>query len=975
MQRRRPSQTAPSIVRRLRYASLVVFVTALGFTSTTTGVRADTTLPNWGQQNPSQAPPGRAYASMDFDSRRGRVVLFGGGNQSANFADTWEWDGTAWSTFFTVPSPPSAIGPGMAYDSARGVSVLLDNSSNTWEWNGKTWVRRSTALAPSPRFWTSMVYDSAHGRMVLFGGDGSGGVDLGDTWTYDGVNWTKMSPASSPSPRFGMAMAFDSARGVVVLFGGRAGVQRMADTWEWDGSNWTQRTPANSPLPRLWHSMAYDAQLGQTVMFGGDYIEPFALGPVNDTWVWDGTNWTRDWTAAAPSPRAGQAMAYESGTGRVLAFGGTDELNPGTFPADTWELGAAIVTPAGNPSATFNPTTVSFGTQSAIGMTSAPDAVFVSSSGTGPLLINSIISTGDFAVASSDCPVAPNPLAAGTRCELQVTFTPTVCATGSGNLAFADNGPNGTQSVPLQGGVLAPSCDGDLQLFPSKDITVAATSPSGAVVNFGSPAIADEDGGTPPPVTCNPAPGSTFPIGTSTVTCQVTDGDDATSTVTASFHVTVTDADLALHGVPADITVSTTSQSGAVVTYPLPSALDEDASAPVVSCNPGSGSTFPSGTTVVMCTASDADDSPSTVTATFKVTVNDSDLAFNGVPPNGTVDAIGPPGTAVNYTMPVAVDEDASAPVVTCRPASGSTFPIGTTTVSCTASDADDVPGTVTATFQVTVNDTDLALSGVPANISVDATSAAGASVGYTPPAAIDEDGSAPVVSCDHASGSTFPIGTTTVTCQAGDSDDSPGTVTAAFNVTVRDTDLFLSGPADITVFATNSTGAKVTYPMPTAVDEEGTPVVTCDHASGSVFPVGVMTLVTCQVTDSDDTPSTVSIGFFISVLADLQIATSTSPATAGAHTTVTTTAAVTDLGAVSRKTTISYAVTFTAASGRTSTVAASKGTVTIKPGQTVTRSFAFAVKNSTPRGTYTVTVTASDVTGSVSQISTFVVT
>ncbi len=975
MHRLPPSQTAPSIVRRLRYASLVVLVAALGFTSTTIDVRADTTLPNWGQQSPSQAPPGRAYASMDFDSNRGRAVLFGGGNQSANFADTWEWDGTAWSAFFTVPSPPSSIGPGMAYDSARGVSVLLDNSSNTWEWNGSTWVRRSTASAPSPRFWTSMVYDSAHGRIVLFGGDGPGGVDLGDTWTFDGNNWTKMSPPSSPSPRFGMAMAFDSARGVVVLFGGRAAGQRMADTWEWDGANWTQRTPATSPLPRMWHSMAYDAQLGQTVMFGGDHIAPFELGPINDTWAWDGTNWTRDWTAAAPSARAGQAVAYESGTGRVLMFGGTDELNPGAFPADTWELGAGIVTPAGNPTATFNPTTLSFGPQSAIGVTSAPGTVFVTSSGTGPLLIDSITTTGDFAVSGSDCPVAPDPLAAGTRCKVQVTFTPTVCATVSGTLTFADNGPNGAQSVALQGGVLTPSCDGDLELFPPKDITVAATSPSGAVVNFGSPAFGDEDGGTPPPITCNPASGSTFPIGTTTVTCQTSDSDDATSTVTTSFRVTVTDTDLALHGVPADIAVSTTSQSGAVVNYPLPSALDEDASAPVVSCSPSSGSTFPLGTTVVTCTASDADDSPSTATASFKVTVNDSDLAFGGVPPNGTVDATGPSGTVVNYTMPVAVDEDASAPLVTCRPASGSTFPIGTTTVSCTASDADDSPITITTTFQVTVNDTDLALSGVPANISVDATSAAGASVGYTSPAAVDEDGSAAVVSCDHASGSTFPIGTTTVTCQVSDSDDSPSKVTASFNVTVRDTDLFLSGPADITVFATNSTGAAVTYPMPTAVDEEGTPVVTCDHASGSVFPVGVMTLVTCQVTDSDDTPSTVSIGFFVSVLPDLELASSTSPATASAHTTVTTTAALTDLGAVTRKTTIRYAVTFTNASGRTSTVASGKASVTINPGQTATRSFAFAVKNSTPSGTYTVTVTASDVTGSVSQVSTFVVT
>ncbi len=71
---------------------------------------------------------------------------------------------------------------------------------------------------------------------------------------------------------------------------------------------------------------------------------------------------------------------------------------------------------------------------------------------------------------------------------------------------------------------------------------------------------------------------------------------------------------------------------------------------------------------------------------------------------------------------------------------------------------------------------------------------------------------------------------------------------------------------------------------------------------------------------------------------------------------------------AVSRRTTITYAVTFTDAFGDTSTVASDKAVVTIAAGQAAIRSFSFAVKNSTPSGTYFVTVTASDVTGSVNQ-------
>lgn len=970
---RRPSRTGHTIVQRLRNIALVIAAAAIGATSTATAVRADTTLANWGQQIPAQAPAGRTFDAMDYDSRRGRAVLFGGGSSSTNFADTWEWDGSNWSTFFTTVSPPSSIGPGMAYDSSRGVSVLLDNNGNTWEWDGSQWVRRTTASSPPARVWTSMAYDSARGGTVLFGGSGSG-VDLGDTWTYNGTNWTKMSPATSPSPRFGMAMSFDPARGVLVLFGGRVAGQRMNDTWEWDGTNWTQSSPSTLPYPRFWHSMAYDTQLGLTVMFGGDHIEPFGLGPINDTWLWNGTNWTRDWTAATPIARSGQAMAYQSATGRIVLFGGSDGLLPGTNYNDTWEFGTGIVTPPGNPSLSFQATMLSFGSTT-VGTTTAANRLRVFGSGTGPLLISSISTAGDFAVSGSDCPIAPNPLAVGAFCNVQVTYSPTVCGTRTGSLIFADNSAGGSESVSLEGGVLSPGCDGDLELIAQRDVTVNATSPAGAVISYNGLFTVDEES-TPPPITCSPALNSTFPIGTTTVTCQVTDSDDVTSTVTATFHVTVNDTDLALTGVPADITVGADGPSGTPVSYTAPSAVDEDASPPPVSCSPASGSTFPIGTTIVTCGASDSDDTPGTVTATFRVTVGDSDLALSGVPANITVQATSATGAAVGYVAPKAVDEDASAPAVTCDHGSGSLFPLGTTTVTCQATDADDTPSTVTATFQVTVIDTDLGLSGVPADITVNAAGPSGAVVSYTPPTGADEDGSVVSVTCDHAPGSTFPIGTTTVTCSVSDSDDTPSTRTAAFRVIVNDTDLALTAvPADITAVATGWSGAAVTYTPPSAIDEDTTsPLVTCDQASGSTFSVGTTT-VTCQVTDGDDTPGTVTAAFHVTVIPDLQLAISVSPSNATAHTTVTTTASVTDIGAVSRKVTVSYSVTFTDSSGNRSTVASDKAEVTVAPGQTVARSFSLLVKNTTPSGTYMVNVTVTDATGSVSQSSTFNVT
>jgi hypothetical protein len=160
------------------------------------------------------------------------------------------------------------------------------------------------------------------------------------------------------------------------------------------------------------------------------------------------------------------------------------------------------------------------------------------------------------------------------------------------------------------------------------------------------------------------------------------------------------------------------------------------------------------------------------------------------VPANIVHAATSAAGAAATYTPPTAVDEagDSPAATVSCDHASGSVFAIGTTTVTCTATDGDDLNSPVSASFTViVVGDSDLALTNVPANIVHAATSAAGAAATYTPPTAVDEAGDsvAATVSCDHASGSVFAIGTTTVTCTATDGDDLNSPVSASFTVTV----------------------------------------------------------------------------------------------------------------------------------------------------------------------------------------------
>ncbi len=166
----------------------------------------------------------------------------------------------------------------------------------------------------------------------------------------------------------------------------------------------------------------------------------------------------------------------------------------------------------------------------------------------------------------------------------------------------------------------------------------------------------------------------------------------------------------------------------------------------------------------------------------FTVTKNHLEPPVLTLPANLVVEATGPAG-AVAVFVATAVDAvDGEVPVhYSIDP--GSVFPLGTTTVTVTASDLS--ANTVTGTFTVTVVDTTPPVLSLPAVPTVEATSAAGAVATFTATAVDLVDG--PVaVSYSHAPGSVFPLGDTVVTVTA--SDAAGNGALGSFTVSVRDT-------------------------------------------------------------------------------------------------------------------------------------------------------------------------------------------
>jgi len=230
----------------------------------------------------------------------------------------------------------------MAFDGQRQQIVIFGglNSGNplgdTWSWDGAKWASRTSPQNPPPRYDHAMAYDSAHKLIVLYGGQVAGVGPSADTWTWNGTNWTQMLPSQSPPRLYAHAMTYDAARKQVVLFGGLSpdrGGNWINETWLWDGTNWAQAAPSSQPGPHGYSTLTYDSQHQNSVLFGSVNLNNTQY----DTWLWDGTNWSQASPQSRPSGRQQAAAAFDDQRQAVILFGGIVWEGGNSASADTWQ--------------------------------------------------------------------------------------------------------------------------------------------------------------------------------------------------------------------------------------------------------------------------------------------------------------------------------------------------------------------------------------------------------------------------------------------------------------------------------------------------------------------------------------------------------------------------------------------------------------------------------------------------------------
>lgn len=568
-----------------------------------------------------------------------------------------------------------------------------------------------------------------------------------------------------------------------------------------------------------------------------------------------------DWIMAEGSSRSGYGL---KGNGQLwswgLGFGFNGRNTDHRIPGQIDHNGLLVSLPTGNskPVITQSPVALSNITSGVHSITlMATDTSNNTSSCSFTITVNDTISP--LIVCPADGIVAND----SGVCEAVIYYTDSLAATGTDNCsglptiryspAAGSTLPLGTTAVQATATDISgntASCmfnitvndtTAPLIICPANITTNNDSGLCSAVVNF-SPTSSDNCSSAQ--TSGSAASGTAFPVGTTTVVSTATDA--AGNSSQCSFTITVNDTTLPVLSCPGNVTVNTlTGSCRGIATFTGATVIDNCSGVGPISYNRVSGDTFSIGITTITCSATDA--YGNTDSCTFDVIVIDNEEPVISCPANITVaNDSGACEAAVTYPHATAIDNCSIPNPPTCSPVSGSTFPVGTSTVTCVVA---DLPGNMdTCTFEIIVNDTTPPTVTCPADIITDNDSALCSAVVSFSPTSSDNCFSTQT-SSSPASGTAFPVGTTTVVSTATDA--AGNSSQCSFTITVNDT-----SPPMITcpqhIIQSNDSGLCGASIHFMTIQSDNCPGVQVSHTprSGSFFAVGAST-VTSTARDS----------------------------------------------------------------------------------------------------------------------------
>jgi galactose oxidase-like protein/Kelch motif protein len=312
-------------------------------------------------------PPNRSQHAAVFDSRRSRMVVFGGSVASRGFRnDVWMLDvrgRVEWEHASPFGDPPSPRAGAVAlYDSLGDRMLVFGGEDSTGDRNDLWELRLQgrprwrqlapTGMAPTPRKLAVAMIAPGSSRAFIFGGDVARSETTLYALTVAGVpTWRRVhSTGTGPPARWGIAACYVPTLSGFVLMGGSS----PPEPEYFDGSvdlwllavdslaTWSRlgpRYPGAGPCGRVGAQLAYDAALGAVILVGGEGWSCYSDRGI----VWALQLSDLHWAAVEPSQDRPYSRNYAAAVldpvqGRLLLHGGSFSPDGSEGRGDTWAL-------------------------------------------------------------------------------------------------------------------------------------------------------------------------------------------------------------------------------------------------------------------------------------------------------------------------------------------------------------------------------------------------------------------------------------------------------------------------------------------------------------------------------------------------------------------------------------------------------------------------------------------------------------
>jgi hypothetical protein len=304
------------------------------------------------QRFPTNHPPARNSQSMIYDSKRERVVLFGGRQETAVFQgdatifnDTWSFQNDNWSQINTATAPPARHNAGMSYDRVNDRIVLFGGTIidadgtpkpiyDTWEFDGANWAQVGTAGSPTVAK-PVLAYDVQRKETIMMGLEPTTLAALMYRYDSTAKTWAKITPTTMPPCVNEGSLVFQPSNQTLLWIGGicSTGTNQLEEPYEWNGTDWTKITQTNASLRSYAQAVAYDTERKNVVIFGGSALG--TTGTSSDVITYAGGTWRFPVAVVRPYPRSLAGFQTDPVSGNIWLYGGLFETSAG-FLDDFW---------------------------------------------------------------------------------------------------------------------------------------------------------------------------------------------------------------------------------------------------------------------------------------------------------------------------------------------------------------------------------------------------------------------------------------------------------------------------------------------------------------------------------------------------------------------------------------------------------------------------------------------------------------